>query len=118
MEAKFRDNKWNPMNADSRHTFMHDKYAEGMKKKLDLYNSNKSWSFRLPWECMTLRERSGPLEAMPKIEITSKDLMGAFDPVVQKILDLVDDQVAKVHAKTGAYPKVSHFVSQGTKDYC
>lgn len=64
-----------------------------------------TWHLKEPFECVDLKPlRAGA--AWPTIPLNAVDVGGVFDPSVNKIRAMVDDQVAEVRIKKGEDPKV------------
>ncbi|KAJ4401979.1 hypothetical protein N0V85_005403 [Neurospora sp. IMI 360204] len=106
LKSKFPKKKWNAMETTSRHRLIHDEWETGIKQQFDMNRLNRTWSIAMPWECMTDKERRGSVASMPKLEITGKEVKVVFDPVIEKITDLIRGQITSVKKKTGANPKV------------
>ncbi len=95
--------KWARMSAESQHRLLHDEWEDGIKPTFD--GLPRTWQLTIPFECLDWKSRKipGPL---PRFTLSTQDVSGAFDPVVSKIRDMVDEQVAVVREKTGKSPKV------------
>jgi hypothetical protein len=103
LKRKFDNKKWVKMTAETRHHLLHDEWEHGIKPAFD--GREKTWKFNMPFECLdikSLKAKAGP----PKITLNTSEVRAVFDPVVDKIRAMVDDQVAAVRAKTGDDPKV------------
>ncbi|CAP65369.1 uncharacterized protein PODANS_6_8790 [Podospora anserina S mat+] len=104
LKRKFGKNKWRKLGDDARHRIQHDEWENGIKTQFD--GSYREWKFTMPWECLEHVDlKSGTL--IPKIVITSDEIQRAFDPVLDKIFVMVQEQVAAVTRKKGHGPKVS-----------
>ncbi|KAK3294582.1 uncharacterized protein B0H64DRAFT_463570, partial [Chaetomium fimeti] len=102
LERKFGSKMWSKMSAETRHRLFHDEWENGIKSAFD--GREKIWKLMVPYEC--LNPRSLMLDGfLPRITLTTKDVRGAFDPVLDKIHLMVDEQVAAVHAIKGKGPK-------------
>lgn len=51
------------------------------------------------------------MSSLPKITLTTSDIRGAFDPVVDKIYIMVNEQILNVNCKKGKDPKVPKYLS-------
>ncbi|KAK3398271.1 hypothetical protein B0T20DRAFT_498039 [Sordaria brevicollis] len=106
LKSKFPKKKWEAMEAISRYRLLHDEWETGIKQQFDMNRASRGWSINMPWECMTAKERRGSAASTPKLEITGKEVKGVFDPIIEKITNLIDGQIIAVKKKTGANPKV------------
>ncbi len=104
LKRVFGSDKWANMSAETQYRFLHDEWEDGIKPTFD--GRQRIWKLAFPFECLDLNslKMGGPI---PKFTLTDQDISGAFDPVVSKIREMVDDQVAAVRQNTGKHPKVS-----------
>ncbi len=103
LEQKFGADKWGKMKAESRQNIIHKEWEHMIKQEFD--GSEDSWQIMMPFECVSLNAlRSGG--PYPTISLNSNDVRGVFDPSVDKIRAMVNEQVAGVRAKKGKDPKV------------
>ncbi|KAH6856361.1 hypothetical protein B0I37DRAFT_425624 [Chaetomium sp. MPI-CAGE-AT-0009] len=101
LKQKFGETAWNKMEAQTRHRFLHDEWQHGIKPTFD--GRERTWSFNVPFECIDLNSMKG--KALPKVKLTASDIRGVFDPTVQKIHAMVDEQVRAVKLKNKKNPK-------------
>ena len=104
LKNRFGANKWNSMEGRHRYRLLNEEWEHGIKLQFD--GSHREWHITIPYECL-VKDEFTPEMGAPKITITSEDVRGVFDPVVEKISDMVDSQIAGVRTKTGKVPKVS-----------
>ncbi|KAK4188308.1 hypothetical protein QBC35DRAFT_523026 [Podospora australis] len=71
---------------------------------LDILKEKFEWKFKIPFECLDKKELRSS-QSIPKIVLTSDDTKRTFDPVVKKIIGMVDEQVTAVREKKGKDPK-------------
>lgn len=83
---------------------INDEWEHGIK--VQFTGAVRNWKFDLPFECLPPDARRLSLTP-PTIEFKHKDIRGVFDPVIEQILHLVDEQIAYTVAKKGSRPKVS-----------
>lgn len=104
LKDKMQPKKWDMLSAETRQRLIHDEWEHGIKQRFDT-KSNKTWSFNLPWECLAPEERL-TVTSLPKVTFTSKEIQGAFNPVIYKINRLIRRQALAVKRKHNVYPKV------------
>jgi hypothetical protein len=97
--------RWTRMPAATQHRFLHDEWENGIKSTFD--GRQKTWKLTIPYECL------GPTSLtvgtpLPKITLTEQHVRDVFDPVIDKIGVMVDEQIAAVRASRGKNPKVKH----------
>ena len=97
--------KWTKMQESSRRDLLFNQWETGIKRKFT-QNSKKPYSFRIPFECLLAKERRSSGAAIPTIDITPEDVKEAFDPVIDKIIHLIEGQIKSVKEKEGVSPKV------------
>lgn len=102
LKGKF-GNRWAKLRADSRHRLLHDEWEHGIKPAFD--GRDKTWKLNMPFECLDIKSLSAGGQ-LPKIILTSADVSGVFNPTINKICAMVDEQVAAVRAKKAKDPKV------------
>lgn len=69
--------------------------------------SDKSYNIRIPFECLLAKERRVTgAQGLPTVTIAPEDVKTAFDPVIEKINNLIDGQINAVKEKEGVSPKV------------
>jgi hypothetical protein len=104
LKEKFGERKWSMMESRTRHRLIHDEWEHGIKPTFD--GRDRTWVFNMPFECMDLRSmRTGA--ARPKVTVTADDVRDVFDPTVDKIWTMVDQQVSGIKQKTKKDPIVS-----------
>ncbi|KAA8631132.1 hypothetical protein SMACR_07358 [Sordaria macrospora] len=103
LKDKMQPKKWDMLSAETRQRLIHDEWEHGIKQRFDT-KSNKTWSFNLPWECLAPEERL-TVTSLPKVTFTSKEIQGAFNPVIYKINRLIHRQALAVMKKHNVYPK-------------
>ncbi len=108
LEAKFGAAKWAMIPAKSRKRLMHDEWEHMIKLKFD--GRDHIWEIRQPWECVDLKSLGRPGTQWPTVLLNAVDMASVFDPTVNKILAMVDDQVAGVRAKKWKDPKVRTYL--------
>lgn len=104
LKSKF-DKKWERMDGSSRRDMLHTQWETGIKRNFKK-GSGKSYNIRIPWECMLVKDRRGMETSPPTVTITPEDVKGAFDPVIEKINNIIDGQINAVKEKEGVSPKV------------
>ncbi|KAK4146080.1 uncharacterized protein C8A04DRAFT_35346 [Dichotomopilus funicola] len=85
--AKFGNARWNKLKATSKKNLIETEWEHMIKPEFD--GRNKTWEIRLPFECLDLN---------------------VFNPVVDKIGSVVNEQVHSVLAKKKVNPKYIVFV--------
>lgn len=103
LRQKFGNAQWFKMKAETRNRLLHDEWEHGIKPSFD--GRERTWKFNVPFECYDMRTLRAGAE-LPKITLTTSDVLSAFEPVVDKICAMVDEQVTAVRAKTDSDPKV------------
>ena len=103
LEGKFGAAKWAMIPARSRQRIIHDEWEHMIKLEFD--GREHIWEIREPWECVDLTSLRAGAE-WPTILLNAVDVGRVFDPTINKILAMVDDQVAEVRAKKWKDPKV------------
>ena len=88
---------------------MHDEWDHGIKPTFD--GRERTWTLTMPFECINLNSMKAKGFSVPKVKLTADDIRGVFDPTVQKIQALVDEQVRAVKFKTKANPKVRRSIT-------
>ena len=106
LQKKFGAEKWTKMNGESRRRLLHNEWEHMIKPKFD--GEEKSWKIITPFECLDPSSLK-PGAKSPIISLNAADVRGVFDPSVDKILAMVDDQVTQVRGKKGKDPKVRAF---------
>ncbi|KAH7631214.1 hypothetical protein B0T09DRAFT_357204 [Sordaria sp. MPI-SDFR-AT-0083] len=103
LKSKF-DKKWERTDGSSRRDMLHTQWETGIKRNFKK-GSGKFYNIRIPWECMLVKDRRGMETSPPTVTITPEDVKGAFDPVIEKINNLIDGQINAVKEKEGVSPK-------------
>ncbi|KAK3398281.1 hypothetical protein B0T20DRAFT_498078 [Sordaria brevicollis] len=103
LKHKMQPKKWDMLSPETRQRLIHDEWEHGIKQNFDT-KSNKTWSFNLPWECLEPEERITAV-SLPKVTFTPKEIATVFNPVIDKINDLILRQAAAVKKKHAVYPK-------------
>jgi hypothetical protein len=103
LKLKFGMQAWDKMDAETRQRFVHDEWEHGIKQTFD--GRERTWVFKMPFECIDIKLMKAGA-GRPKVTLTAADVRGAFDPTVQKIRAMVDEQVAAVRVKKLEDPKV------------
>ena len=104
LRRKFGAVKWAKMKAGSRQKLIQNNWETGIKSEFD--GRQRTWEITTPFECVDVKSlKSG--SDWPTISLDAQDVRGVFDPTVNKIRSMIDDQVKEVLAKTGVNPKVS-----------
>ena len=95
------------MNSDSKRHLIHDEWEHGIKPQFD--HRGQNFQFNMPFECLDHHARSS-MTSLPKVTLTSNDIKLAFDPVMDKIFGLVENQICAVGSKMGKDPKVPSYI--------
>jgi hypothetical protein len=103
LKKKFGAVKWAKMRTESRHAIIKTEWEHMIKPGFD--GSEASWRINIPWECLDVGSLM-PGGEYPTISLDEEDVREAFDPTVEKIRAMVEEQVAAVRAKKGTNPKV------------
>jgi hypothetical protein len=105
LKDKFGKKAWKKMEGQSRHRLMHDEWEHGIKPTFD--GQERTWVFNKPFECFDIRSIMRAGAGIPRVTLTADDVRTAFDPTVDKIRAMVDEQVAAIRGKKeGKGPKV------------
>ncbi|KAK4154993.1 hypothetical protein C8A00DRAFT_13902 [Chaetomidium leptoderma] len=102
LKQKFGGKAWDKMKAQTRCRLVHDDWEHGIKPTFN--GQKQTWVINMPFECIDLKAIKAGF-TLPKITLTADDIRGAFDPTVEKIRAMVDEQVAAVKLKKEAGPK-------------
>jgi hypothetical protein len=100
---KFGKEAWDKMESKTRRHLIHDEWEHGIKPAFD--GGERTWTFKVPFECIDIKSIK-PGFRLPEVTLTSDDVQGAFEPTVQKIRSMVEEQVAAVRARKAVAPKV------------
>ena len=103
LEAKLGVAKWAKVTAKSLQRIIRFEWEPLIRLNFD--GQKHVWEFPEPVECLDLESLRAGAE-WPTISLNEVDVGKVFDPTVNKIRAMVDDQVAKVRAKKGKNPKV------------
>jgi hypothetical protein len=103
LKEKFTTTKWDKMSDDSRARLLHDEWEHGIKPQFD--GRERTWTINIPWECLDKKSLTS-MNAWPKVALTANDVKGVFDPVVDKIWSMIQDQITAIKAKNAEDPKV------------
>jgi hypothetical protein len=105
LKQKFGKKVWKKMEGQTRHKLLHDEWEHGVKPMFD--GRERTWVFKVPFECLDRRFVTRMGAALPRVTLTADDVRTAFDPIVNKIRAMVDEQVAAIRVKKkGKGPKV------------
>ncbi|KAK0636532.1 hypothetical protein B0T17DRAFT_571447 [Bombardia bombarda] len=104
LQKKFTQECWDRMKQQSRSRFIHEVWEHGIKAQFDGRDKSKTWTLDKPYESLDRNERRS-MDELPNITIKAEDVKKAFDLVVDKIYEMVQDQVRAVNAKKGNNPK-------------
>ncbi|KAK3953443.1 hypothetical protein QBC32DRAFT_387599 [Pseudoneurospora amorphoporcata] len=103
LKSKF-DKKWEKMDESNRRDIISIQWETGIKRNFKK-GSDKSYNIRVPFECLRAKDRRVIGMTLPTVTITPEDVKGAFDPVIEKINNLIDGQISAVKEKEGVSPK-------------
>ncbi|KAH6635068.1 actin-like ATPase domain-containing protein [Chaetomium sp. MPI-SDFR-AT-0129] len=94
---------WNKLKATSKKNLIETEWEHMIKPEFD--GRNKTWEIRLPFECLDLKQlkRNGD---WPMVTLDAEDVASVFNPVVDKIGSVVNEQVHSVLAKKKVNPKI------------
>ncbi|KAG7287659.1 hypothetical protein NEMBOFW57_007172 [Staphylotrichum longicolle] len=108
LEREFGKKQWAKMSTDSRKDLLYEKWELGIKSSFG--GDEKIWKFTMPFECLDKKALKAiqARNPLPKITITDNDIRGAFDMVLGKILQMLDEQVQAVQRKNLKNPKVMY----------
>ena len=104
LELKMGKASWDKMTSTSRQRILNDDWEHGIKKQF--LGQERTWTIQYPFECIDSHERKS-LKRWPKIELDADDMCGVFRPVMNKIHDLIENQIEKVTKSEHKAPKVS-----------
>jgi hypothetical protein len=103
LQREFGWKRWCKMPAETLHRLVHDEWENGIKTSFD--GREATWKIAVPFECLDRESLMFGLP-LPKITLTARDVRSAFDPALDKIRAMVDEQVAAVRMIKGKNPKV------------
>ena len=92
------------MTSETRIKLLHDEWEHGIKPQFD-GRDGLTWQFNMPFECLS-RDDFRSMTSFPKVTVTTEEVKEAFDPIVNRIFEMVQAQVNSVKTKVGKYPKV------------
>ena len=103
LKKKFGSAQWDKMKAQSRTNIIHAQWEHMIKPDFD--GRDRTWEIAVPFECLDLKLLKAAAE-LPTVQLNAEDVRGVFSPTVDKIREMVQEQVAAVRVKKGADPKV------------
>ncbi|KAK4103458.1 actin-like ATPase domain-containing protein [Parathielavia hyrcaniae] len=102
LKHKFGKKSWKKMDPETRQRLVHDEWEHGIKQTFD--GRERSWTIKMPFECVDIQQmKKGG--GQPKVTLTAADVRAAFQPTVDKIRGMVNEQVLAVKTTNGVDPK-------------
>ncbi|KPM41605.1 hypothetical protein AK830_g4982 [Neonectria ditissima] len=102
IKKKVTSSAWDNLKKTEQKKFLNDRWEHGIKPQFE--NQPRTWLVDLPDGC-GVASASGGLKRRKTIDLSSKELLSVFTPVVTKIQKLVGDQVQAVIDKYATPPK-------------
>ncbi|KAK4125989.1 hypothetical protein N657DRAFT_662340 [Parathielavia appendiculata] len=92
------------MEAENRHRHLHGDWDHGIKQTYE--GQYMTWTLNMPIEVMNMEEAMKTGRFLPpKVTFAAGDTRSAFDPTIERICSMVDQQVAGVRVKKNEHPK-------------
>lgn len=104
LRKKFGSARWKKLKDTSKKHLIETEWEHMIKPEFD--ERPKTWEIRVPFECIDLEQLKQNGD-WPLVSLDAEDVAGVFDPVVDKISNMADEQVQAVLAKKKTNPKVS-----------
>ncbi|RKL33579.1 hypothetical protein BFJ72_g9803 [Fusarium proliferatum] len=98
IKRKLTLRSWEKVTSAEEKKFLNECWEHGIKPQFS--NQNRTWLVDLPDSCIVAGS-SGKLKRRKTLELSSSDILSAYDPIVDKIEGLIHRQTRAVKSKFG-----------------
>ncbi|PTB81529.1 hypothetical protein M440DRAFT_1427388 [Trichoderma longibrachiatum ATCC 18648] len=100
LKHKMAFGTWNKLGEDGIARLINNEWENGIKPQF--CNDGRKWTIQIP---ITARKRDHDQFSFPDIDITNRDVIDTFTPVISQVVELVTTQIQQVKKRYKKQPK-------------